>query len=76
MKEAKSFQGRSEREVFFEALDENTPRERAAFLDGACGEKPAPRARRSNVVSRVAQIQIECGRMVSRAQGKIEFIQH
>jgi WD40 repeat protein len=38
-------QNRSEKELFFEALDKNTPEERAAFLDGACGRDPARRAR-------------------------------
>ena len=36
---------RSEKEIFFEALEKNTPQERAAFLDGACGREPARRAR-------------------------------
>jgi hypothetical protein len=38
-------QNRSEKEIFFEALDKNTPEERAAFLDGACGRDPTRRAR-------------------------------
>jgi WD40 repeat protein/serine/threonine protein kinase len=37
--------GRSEKEIFFEALEKNTPQERAAFLDGACGKEPVRRAR-------------------------------
>jgi hypothetical protein len=45
MNEAESFQSRSDKEIFFEALDKNTPQERAAFLDGACGKNPALRAR-------------------------------
>ncbi|HUD81980.1 MAG TPA: serine/threonine-protein kinase [Candidatus Saccharimonadales bacterium] len=45
MSEAESFQSRSEKEIFFEALDKNTQQERAAFLDGACGKNPALRAR-------------------------------
>ena len=45
MNEAESFQSRSEKEIFFEALDKNTPQERTAFLDGACGKNPALRAR-------------------------------
>ena len=36
---------RSEKEIFFEALDRNTPGERAAFLDGACGTNPVQRAK-------------------------------
>jgi hypothetical protein len=36
---------RSEKEIFFEALDRNTPEERAAFLDGACGKNPVQRAK-------------------------------
>jgi eukaryotic-like serine/threonine-protein kinase len=45
MNEPDTFQNRSEKEIFFEALDKNTPEERAAFLDGACGRNPALRAR-------------------------------
>jgi len=45
MNEADPAQSRSEKEIFFEALDKNTPQERAAFLDGACGKNPALRAR-------------------------------
>ena len=36
---------RSEKEIFFEALEKNTPQERAAFLDGACGTNPVQRAK-------------------------------
>jgi len=36
---------RSEKEIFFEALEKNTPEERAAFLDGACGTNPVQRAK-------------------------------
>jgi len=36
---------RSEKEIFFEALEKNTSQERAAFLDGACGNEPVRRAR-------------------------------
>ncbi len=36
---------RSEKEIFFEALDKASPAERAAFLDGACGTNPVQRAR-------------------------------
>ena len=45
MNEADPAQSRSEKEIFFEALDKNTPQERAAFLDGACGKNPVLRAR-------------------------------
>ena len=45
MNEPDTSQNRSEKEIFFEALDRNTPEERAAFLDGACGKNPALRAR-------------------------------
>src|SRR6186713_2315668 len=37
--------GRSEKEIFFEALDKHTPQERAAFLDGACGANRVQRAK-------------------------------
>src|SRR5215207_5661337 len=37
--------GRSEKEIFFDALEKNTPQERAAFLDGACGTNPVQRAK-------------------------------
>ena len=36
---------RSEKGIFFDALEKNTPEERAAFLDGACGTNPAQRAK-------------------------------
>src|ERR1700678_1015193 len=45
MNEADPAQSRSEKEIFFEALDKNTPQEIAAFLDGACGKNPALRVR-------------------------------
>jgi WD40 repeat protein/serine/threonine protein kinase len=45
MNEPDAFPNRSEKEIFFEALDKHTPEERAAFLDGACGKDPARRAR-------------------------------
>ncbi len=45
MSEPDTFQSRSEKEIFFEALDKNSPEERAAFLDGACGRDRARRAR-------------------------------
>jgi eukaryotic-like serine/threonine-protein kinase len=45
MNEPDPSKNRSEKEIFFEALDKNTPEERAAFLDGACGRNPARRAR-------------------------------
>ena len=45
MDKSDTFQNRSEKEIFFEALDKNTPEERAAFLDGACGRNPALRTR-------------------------------
>src|ERR1700691_4437142 len=45
MNEPDPSQNRSEKEIFFEALDKKTPEERAAFLDGACGKNPRLRAR-------------------------------
>ena len=45
MNEPDTSRNRSEKEIFFEALDKNTPEERAAFLDGACGRDTAQRAR-------------------------------
>ncbi len=36
---------RSEKEIFFEAMERCTPQERSAFLDGACGTNPVQRAR-------------------------------
>jgi serine/threonine protein kinase/tetratricopeptide (TPR) repeat protein len=45
MNEAEPFKSRSEKEIFFEALDKNTPEGRAGFLDGACGKNTALRAR-------------------------------
>src|SRR5580693_7123534 len=45
MNEPDPAQSRSEKEIFFEALDKATPQERTAFLDGACGKNPVLRAR-------------------------------
>ena len=45
MNDLEASQGRSEKDLFFEALQKPTPKERAAFLDGACGTNPAQRAR-------------------------------
>ncbi|HEV2394038.1 MAG TPA: protein kinase [Verrucomicrobiae bacterium] len=45
MNDPDKFQNRSEKEIFFEALEKNTPEERTAFLDGACGKDLALRAR-------------------------------
>src|SRR5689334_17070455 len=45
MSESDTFRSRSEKKVFFEALERDTPQERAAFLDGACGTNPVQRAR-------------------------------
>ncbi|MGO8925313.1 MAG: protein kinase domain-containing protein, partial [Limisphaerales bacterium] len=36
---------RSDKEIFFEAIEKATPEERAAFLDGACGHDPLLRQR-------------------------------
>ena len=36
---------RSEKDIFFDALEKHTPEERAAFLDGACGTNPVQRAK-------------------------------
>jgi hypothetical protein len=45
MSEPETFEQRSEKEIFFEALDKKSPEERAAFLDGGCGKNPARRTR-------------------------------
>ncbi len=45
MNEADPTQSRSEKEIFFEALDKNTSQDRAAFLDIACGKNATLRAR-------------------------------
>jgi WD40 repeat protein/serine/threonine protein kinase len=45
MSDSFTFRPRSEKEIFFEALEKDTPQERAAFLDGACGANPVQRAR-------------------------------
>ena len=45
MSDPETFEQRSEKEIFFEALDINSPEERAAYLNGACGKNPARRAR-------------------------------
>src|SRR6187399_3332848 len=45
MSDSDTSRRRSEKEIFVEALDKNTPEERAAFLDGACGTDPVQRAR-------------------------------
>src|SRR5215475_14473048 len=45
MSEPESSNHRSEKEIFFEAMEKATPEERAAYLDGACG-KDVPLRRR------------------------------
>src|SRR5512144_1246030 len=45
MSDSATSQPRSEKEIFFEALEKPTPQERAAFLDGACGTNPVQRAK-------------------------------
>jgi WD40 repeat protein/tRNA A-37 threonylcarbamoyl transferase component Bud32 len=45
MSDPEASEQRSEKEIFFEALDIKSPEERAAFLSGACGKNPAKRAR-------------------------------
>src|SRR5580658_2699633 len=45
MSQSDPFQNRSEKEIFFEALDKSTPEERAAFLASVCGEDSLWRAR-------------------------------
>ena len=43
---------RSEKEIFFEAIDKATPEERAAYLDGACGEDPLLRRRVEDLLAK------------------------
>jgi eukaryotic-like serine/threonine-protein kinase len=43
---------RSERDIFLEALDRATPEERAAFLDGACGQDLGLRRRVEELLAR------------------------
>jgi WD40 repeat protein/serine/threonine protein kinase len=45
MSDSVTSSGRSEKEIFFEALEKHTPQERAAFLDGACGTNRVQRAK-------------------------------
>ena len=45
MSDSATSRPRSEKEIFFEALEKPTPQERAAFLDGACGTNPVQRAK-------------------------------
>src|SRR5262245_22407825 len=45
MSEPGTSEPRSEKEIFFEALEKPTPQVRAAFLDGACGTNPVQRAK-------------------------------
>lgn len=52
MRDANQGQGRSERELFFEALDRTTPEERTAFLEEACGQDVKLRARVEALLAR------------------------
>ena len=45
MNNSETIRPRSEKEIFFEALDKNTPEERSVFLEGACGANRLQRAR-------------------------------
>src|SRR5262245_19453906 len=45
MSDSATSRPRSEKEIFFEALEQPTAQERAAFLDGACGKNPVQRAK-------------------------------
>ncbi|HZM02426.1 MAG TPA: tetratricopeptide repeat protein [Candidatus Saccharimonadales bacterium] len=51
MNEPDKFQSRPEKEIFFEALEKNTPEERAAFLDGACGRDAELRVRMESLLA-------------------------
>jgi len=45
MSDSATTRPRSEKEIFFDALEKPTPQERAAFLDGACSTNSVQRAR-------------------------------
>src|SRR5215470_13269670 len=45
MNDASKSDQRSEKEIFFAALEQPGPDERAAFLEGACGKNPLLRQR-------------------------------
>ena len=45
MSDSATSRPRSEKEIFFDALEKPTPQERVAFLDSACGTNPVQRAR-------------------------------
>src|SRR5882762_878071 len=47
--------GRSEKEIFFEAIEKTTPGERAAYLDGACGKDLLLRQRVEDLLAKHLQ---------------------
>src|SRR5258705_7447470 len=52
MSEPETTNRRSEKEIFFEAIEKATPAERAAYLDGACGKDPALRRRVEDLLAK------------------------
>src|SRR3954466_794126 len=52
MNEPEPANHRSEKEIFFEVIENATPEERAAYLDGACGKDPLLRRRVEELVAR------------------------
>jgi serine/threonine protein kinase/tetratricopeptide (TPR) repeat protein len=52
MSEPESSEGRSEKEIFLEAIEKATPEERAAYLDGACGKDALLRQKMEEVLAK------------------------
>src|SRR6266480_1398023 len=52
MSEPQRTNRRSEKEIFFEAIEKATPAERAAYLDGACGKDPLLRQRVEDLLAK------------------------
>ncbi len=55
MSEPRTTDRRSEKEIFFEAIEKATPGERAAYLDGACGKDPLLRQRVEDLLAKHSQ---------------------
>jgi serine/threonine protein kinase len=52
MSEPEPTNRRSEKEIFFDAIEKATPEERAAYVDGACGKDPVLRRRVEDLLAK------------------------
>jgi hypothetical protein len=55
MSEPDTTNRRSEKEIFFEAIEKAAPEERAAYLDEACGKDPLLRRRVEDLLAKHSQ---------------------